>query len=149
MAKVYSFNRIYTSFIHHHEGMPLSDHDPKESPEILSDTDLEAEINAASPHRLIQILFDGALARVTAAKIALDQNRDSVALVNEAIGIIGGLRSSLDMEAAGDLPESLDSLYEYMETCLHEAAQNSSAAKLDEVKGLLETLKSGWDGIAP
>lgn len=127
----------------------MSDHDPKEASKALSDAGLEAEINAASPHRLIQILFDGALARVAAAQTALDQGRNPVAMINEAIGVIGGLRSSLDMEAPGELPQSLDNLYEYMETCLHEAARDNSAAKLGEVKGLLETLKSGWDGIAP
>lgn len=127
----------------------MSDHDPKETPEPLLDAGLEAEINAASPHRLIQILFDGALTRVAAAHDALEQGHNPVAFINEAIGVIGGLRSSLDMEAPGELPQHLDNLYEYMETCLDEAARDNSAAKLGEVKGLLETLKSGWDGIAP
>lgn len=112
---------------------------------------LESEINSASPHRLIQLLFIGALDRIAISQGAME--RGDIPLKGEQIGkaiaIISGLRSSLDMDAPGELPENLDQLYEYMEMrLLHASARNDSAA-LTEVAELLKTLKTGWDGIAP
>lgn len=111
---------------------------------------LETEVNSATPHRLIQLLFIGALDRIATAQGALE--RGDVPLKGEQIGkaiaIISGLRSSLDMEAPGDLPVNLDQLYEYMEVRLVQGSARNDSAALSEVTELLKTLKSGWDGIA-
>jgi flagellar secretion chaperone FliS len=69
--------------------------------------------------------------------------------IGQVINIIGGLRSSLDMEVPGGLPGQLDSLYEYMQLRLLEASHHNDPDKLHQVAELLNTLKSGWDGIAP
>jgi len=42
----------------------------------------------------------------------------------------------------------LDNLYAYMTTRLLEANSKSDVAMIDEVAGLMITLKEGWDGIA-
>lgn len=112
---------------------------------------LEAEVNSASPHRLIQLLFIGALDRIAIAQGAME--RGDIPLKGEQIGkaiaIVSGLRSSLDMDAPGDLPANLDQLYEYMEIRLVQASARNDAAALTEVSDLIKTLKSGWDEIAP
>lgn len=112
---------------------------------------LEAEVNSASPHRLIQLLFIGALDRIAIAQGAME--RGDIPLKGEQIGkaiaIISGLRSCLDMDAPGELPANLDQLYEYMEVRLVQASARNDAAALIEVADLIKTLKSGWDEITP
>ncbi len=107
-------------------------------------------IEDASPHRLIQMLFEGGLQRLATAKGAI-QREDRAAKgeqIGKAIGIIGGLRESLRPEG-GELSENLESLYAYMQRRLLEANIESSIEKLEEVSGLLRDLKEAWDGIAP
>ena len=69
-------------------------------------------------------------------------------LIKLAITIISdGLRSSLNMEAGGEIAANLDSLYEYMSQRLLKAHIDNDTEVLDEVVGLLNDIKAGWDGI--
>jgi flagellar protein FliS len=110
----------------------------------------QAKAIDASPHRLIQMLMEGGLTRLAQARGAVE--REQVALkgelISKAIGIIGGLREGLNLEAGGEVASNLDNLYEYMTTRLIEANLKNDVAPLDEVAGLLRNVKSGWDQIA-
>lgn len=109
----------------------------------------QTSITDADPHKLIQLLYNGALERINMAKARI-QAKDyggKAKLINKAIEIVGGLRSFLDLEQGGDLAARLESLYEYMERTLLEASMKNDVAKLDEVAGLLRSIKEGWDGI--
>lgn len=109
-----------------------------------------AEVEEASPHRLIQMLYEGALQRIAIGKGAMQ--RKEIALkgqsISHAIAIVGGLRSSLDL-SQGEIAVNLDNLYEYMERRLLEANLKNDAEVLDEVSGLLKDIKSAWDAIGP
>lgn len=129
----------------------MSNYNSKEALKQYRQLGLAEEVNTASPHRLIQLLLEGALACLAAAQGAMKHN-DIPAKgqhIGKVIDIVGGLRNSLDMEAPGDLPGNLDNLYEYMEIRLFEASREQDIDKLAEVETLLKTIKSGWDGIAP
>lgn len=109
----------------------------------------ETGIVDADPHKLIQMLLDGALERLLVAKGHIERNEieEKNRFLNKAVEIIGGLRSFLDKEQGGEVAESLFSLYEYMEFRLFEANAENNPALVDEVIGLLREVKSGWDGI--
>ena len=109
----------------------------------------QAQAVDASPHRLIQMLFEGGLTRIAQARGAMEREQTALKgeLIGKAIAIIGGLREGLNFEQGGELASSLDSLYEYMVSRLLEANMKNEAAPLDEVAGLLRTVKSGWDAI--
>lgn len=128
----------------------MSNYNPQEALKQYRQLGIESEISNASPHRLIQLLFEGALGRLAAAQGAIE--RGDVAakgeLLGKAISIVGGLRSSLDM-SAGEIPERLDQLYEYVNLKLLEASKDNDAEKVNEAIQLLKTVKSGWDEIAP
>ena len=102
----------------------------------------------ADPHRLIQLLFEGALARISKAKghVMRDEIEQRNKAINSAIGIVGGLQESLNMDA-GDIAANLNSLYDYMIRRLFEANAKNSEAMLQEVANLLIEIKSAWDGI--
>jgi flagellar protein FliS len=105
----------------------------------------------ADPHRLIQLLLDGALDRIAQAKGALIAG-DSAAMgeaLGKAIGILSGLQGSLDLERGGDIATNLNRLYDYMSIRLLDVHREKQPASLDEVVDLLGTIKSGWDAIRP
>lgn len=103
----------------------------------------------ANPHRLIQMLMEGALEKISKAKGFLKHG--DIAKKGEhiswAISIIEGLRVSLDHSQGGQISENLESLYVYMNSRLTQANLNNSLEMLDEVSALLLDIKSGWDAI--
>lgn len=108
-----------------------------------------AGIESASPHRLIQMLMEGALEKLAIAKGHMQQG--NIAAKGEniswAIAIIDGLKTSLDKSAGGEIAENLDALYEYMQTRLLQANVENSVEMLDEVTKLILSIKDGWDNI--
>lgn len=108
-----------------------------------------AEIAVADPHRLTQMLFEGALERIAVARGAIAQGNLALKAkkITQAIDIVGELRNSLNLEEGGELAANLDALYDYMLRRLVVAnAQNDSQA-LEEVASLLREIKAGWDAI--
>ncbi|MGZ0781891.1 flagellar export chaperone FliS [Pseudomonas saponiphila] len=110
----------------------------------------QAQTSEASPHRLVQMLMEGGLDRIAQAKGAMERKdiANKGVFISKAIGIIGGLREGLDLENSMDTLADLDSLYAYMMTRLAEANIKTDPKILDEVAGLLRTVKDGWDAIA-
>ncbi|MBC2690806.1 flagellar export chaperone FliS [Pseudomonas kielensis] len=111
-----------------------------------------AQISEASPHRLIQMLYEGGLDRLAQAKGALVRGDipQKCLMLTKAVDIITGLRQGLDEEKAEDPAtiQQLASLYDYMSAQLLQANISNDPEVIDEVARLLITLKSGWDGIA-
>lgn len=111
-----------------------------------------AQTSEASPHRLVQLLMEGALDRMAQAKGAMA--RGDIAqkglMLGKAVDILVGLRDGLNPEKTPDpiALQQLDNLYAFMSMRLLEANRQNDAAMIDEVAGLLITLKEGWDGIA-
>lgn len=111
---------------------------------------VETGVVAASPHKLIVMLFDGASLAIANAKIHLSTGDISKKgqSISKAITIIdSGLRASLDKTKGGEVAENLDALYEYMSAQLLQANLTNKVELLEEVSGLLSTLKSAWEQI--
>ncbi|MBI4809573.1 MAG: flagellar export chaperone FliS [Nitrosomonadales bacterium] len=112
--------------------------------------EIESGVHAADPHKLISMLFQGALLAIANARNGI-LHKDipaKGAAISKAIMIIGeGLQASLDKNVGGELAQNLDALYSYMCTRLLVANVNDDVAALDEVAGLLNELKGAWDGI--
>lgn len=106
-------------------------------------------VESASPHRLVQMLMEGALQKMLTARLAMQQ--ENIASKGEniswAISIIDGLRDGLDIEKGGDIAANLDDLYLYMGRRLLEANLHTDIARLDEVIGLMREIKSAWDAV--
>jgi flagellar protein FliS len=111
----------------------------------------ESAMEGASPHRLIQMLMNGAIDRLAQARGAMEREDipSKGLLLGKAVSILGGLQSSLDKSHPSDLTASLDSLYDYMQRRLLEANMRNDISMVDEVSGLMKTIKSGWDEIDP
>lgn len=114
---------------------------------------VETDVANASPHKLISMLFEGALLSVAAARSHMLRKdvKDIAAkgaAISRAIGIIDeGLKVSLDDKVGGELAQNLKALYEYMCQRLLEANLQNDVEKLNEVGRLLSGLKGAWDSI--
>lgn len=111
---------------------------------------LESEIIGADPHKLISLLFQGALLEIVRAKNGILRKETAAkgAAISRAIAIIGeGLNASLDKNIGGELAQNLSALYDYMVMRLVAANAKNDIAALDEVTRLLTELKGAWDGI--
>jgi len=110
---------------------------------------VQTSVMSANPHRLVQMLLEGALGRIAAAKGHIEANRvaEKCTQIGQAIAIVDGLRVSLDREKGGEIAENLNALYDYIMRRLLEANSRNSIEMLDEVAGLLREVKAGWDNI--
>lgn len=110
----------------------------------------QGNVASASPHRLIQLLMERALAKITMAKghMAREETQEKGSNIGDAIEIINGLQASLNHKADARLSENFDALYDYMMRRLLESNLRNDAAILDEVSHLLLELKEAWDAIA-
>ncbi|XLZ70203.1 flagellar export chaperone FliS [Massilia sp. SR12] len=111
---------------------------------------LETGVSAASPHKLIVMLYDGALAAIATAAVQMGAGniQEKGKAISKAIQIIdNGLRASLDKEVGGEIAANLDALYEYMSNRLLHANIANDRQALDEVRGLLADLRDTWNQI--
>ena len=111
----------------------------------------ESALTDATPHKLIGMLFDGALENLAKATGAITSG--DVAVKGEAIGkamtIVDNLRAMLDSERGGEISANLEQIYDYICRRLLQASSEEDPALLKEVAGLLREVKSGWDSIPP
>jgi flagellar protein FliS len=109
----------------------------------------ESEAGYANPHRLVQMLMEGALDKVATAKGCIERNdlAGKSRQISWAMSIISGLRTSLDMETGGPIAANLDDLYEYMTRRLIDASTQNDADALTEVGDLMLEIKGAWDAM--
>lgn len=113
---------------------------------------LESGVAAADPHKLILMLYQGALLAVASAKNQMLRKETAAKgnSVTKAIKIIDeGLKACLDVEAGGEIGKNLYDLYDYMTQRLLIANLKNDVTMLDEVSGLLSELKEAWESIRP
>src|SRR5262245_30400574 len=98
-------------------------------------------VDAASPHQLVAMLYDGLLRQLRMAKTHMGKSDlgAKAMCIGKAIDILcQGLRASLNHEAGGEIAANMDALYEYCEQRLMQANARNEIAMVDEVIGLIE-----------
>ena len=113
---------------------------------------IDSKVNSANPHRLIALLYEGAIEAVNQAKAhgQAGQFGKKAQVLNKAINIItDGLKASLNVEAGGEIARNLADLYDYMVATLFAAGRSQELQKLETVARLLEELKQAWADIDP
>lgn len=97
------------------------------------------------------MLYDGAIKACKTAIYSIherDFDKKGSALTKAILIIESGLRSSLDIEAGGELAENLDAMYRYMTDRLYYANIKVEAEPVQEVVDLLTDLRSAWEAIS-
>ncbi|MFT9005208.1 MAG: flagellar export chaperone FliS [Liquorilactobacillus hordei] len=110
---------------------------------------LKNQVMSASPNKLIEMLYQGAIKSVKIAGIAIENDNPKKAhkeLVR-AQDILMELKGSLNTEVGGDVPENLESLYEFMYQQLVKANMNKDQTLLPPVVKMLTELLDAWTQI--
>lgn len=110
---------------------------------------IKDDLAVADPHRVIQLLMQGALENLAKAKGCIERKDylGKSATLSKAMAIVSSLQSSLDMDAGAEIANNLAALYEFMLNHLILASRENSLDKISEVMELILTIKSAWDQI--
>ncbi|MEB0059409.1 MULTISPECIES: flagellar export chaperone FliS [unclassified Variovorax] len=111
---------------------------------------VQSSVEFASPHQLIDLLFDGLVVALASARGAL-QRGDVAAKgiqIMRAVRLLDeGLKAGLDNERGGALAERLASLYDYCIERLTLANVRNDGEMLAEVAALIAPVAQGWKEI--
>jgi flagellar secretion chaperone FliS len=112
---------------------------------------LETGVAAASPQRLIVMLYDGALAAIIEGRghLAAGRTAPKGRALGKAIAIIDeGLKAALDPAQGGAIARQLMDLYDYIAQRLLLGNARNDVALLDEAARLLGELRDAWASLA-
>lgn len=111
---------------------------------------IKSDLASADPHRVIQLLLQGAIERLALGKGCIERAdwAGKAAAFTRAIEIINALRDALDRDANPELVDNLDGLYDYMTVRINEASVSKDCAIIDQVIALLLQIKGAWDQIS-
>lgn len=112
-------------------------------------TNLESQTARATPVELVLVLTDGLLEELARARghIVGKRYEQKALSLDKCTQIINGLASSLDYEQGGEVVANLGRLYDYCAARLYRAGVEMDPAVIDEVVGLLTTIRAGWQGV--
>ncbi|MCV2366247.1 flagellar export chaperone FliS [Paucibacter sp. DJ1R-11] len=111
---------------------------------------LETDVQSASPHRLVSMLFDGIFDAMNQALVAIASNNTAQKnnSLCRAVRILDeGLKSTLNLEA-GPLAQDLGDLYAYLCMRLTQANLHGDSARIEECQRLLTPVRDAWNAIA-
>ena len=140
----------------HSANATFKDDDQERNPSVMNAMNYQAtknyqkvQVESASPEKLVLMLYDGAVRKLGQAEVSLQSDRveefhEHVVRVQK---IITELLGALDTSKGGDLAENLGRLYDYMLRQLSLSLVRRSVEQVVEIKGLLEELRQGWQGV--
>jgi len=111
---------------------------------------VETAVSEATPHQLVNLLLEGLLQNVGAARVAI--KRGDIAGKGKKI-LMGvriideGLKPALDLAKGGAIAANLNGLYGYCSLRLTEANLRNDDAALADVIRVIEPLADGWKQI--
>ncbi len=109
-------------------------------------------VENASPHALIQMLFDGLFQSLNAARGAIQRGEveEKGRHLGKAVRILQeGLAAGLDLDKGGELAGNLKLLYDYSVKQLTHANVHNDVGLVEEVIGVLQPVAQGWKEIGP
>jgi flagellar protein FliS len=103
----------------------------------------------ASPHKLILMLFDGALSNINRARQALkDGQRAEVhKFIQKSQDIVFELLACLNEEQGDEIARNLKEIYLYLVRLLMQANIQKKPEQLEEPETILKQLRQTWEQI--
>jgi flagellar protein FliS len=134
----------------HHS--PFSSGRPSALASAYARVGVETQVNVASAHQLIQLLFDGFIDSVMQARAAIRMKQIEAKgkAISKAVRIIDeGLKAGLNLRDGGKLADDLSALYAYVTVRLTQANLKNDEAALEECTRLIQPLREAWTAIGP
>jgi flagellar protein FliS len=111
--------------------------------------DVESQVEGASPHRLIAILFDE-LMKAIEIMLAAQRSGNRVKMIDRqarASTILLGLETSLDFEAGGELAINLARIYREARRLIQQGGRGEDPAMIEQARDLLSEIADAWAQI--
>ncbi|WP_278537962.1 flagellar export chaperone FliS [Delftia acidovorans] len=112
---------------------------------------VQSVVNGASPHMLIQLLFNALDASLNAAKGAMQRGsiEEKGIQIGKAVRILEeGLKAAVDVDQGGELAQNLITVYDYSITQLTFANLRNDVQLLQSVQDVLAPIAQGWSDIS-
>jgi flagellar protein FliS len=111
--------------------------------------DMSSRMEGASPHRLVQILFeelikaiDTMLAAQRLGEAAKRSERQS-----RALSILHALETSLDFDKGGEIAANLATIYREARRLITLGGRESHPAPVEQARAMLAEIAGAWDDI--
>jgi len=111
-----------------------------------ANTSVETSVSEATPHKLVEMLYEGVVKNLKLSKIFIDQKNfeKKTEHMNKSLAILLHLREMLDVEKGGEVAENLYALYDYCYRRVLSASIENNNEMVDEVIEHIEGLSSSW-----
>ena len=109
-----------------------------------------SSILEADPHKLVQLLLEGACSRLRLAMANLERGDQAAKgkAISRTCDIVSHLAATLEHERGGEIAQNLSALYDYILLKLTEGNLHNSRDALQEALDLLSEIETAWGGIA-
>ena len=107
---------------------------------------VETAVTEATPHKLIEMLYEGVLKHLNLTKVFIDQKNfeKKSTHVNKTLSILNALRAGVDLEKGKEVGGNLYDLYDYCYRRVFEASSKNDSAIISEVIELIKSLDEAW-----
>ena len=107
---------------------------------------VETAVTEATPHKLIEMLYEGVLKHLNLSKVFIEQKNfeKKSTHVNKTLSILNALRSGVDLKKGKDVGGNLYDLYDYCYRRVFEASSKNDSAIISEVIELIKSLDEAW-----
>lgn len=111
-----------------------------------ANTYLETSVSEASPHKLVELLYDGVVRNLKLSKIFIEQKNyeKKSEHLNKSLSIVMSLREGVSLDKGGDVAQNLYALYDYCYRRLVSASVKNDLNTIDEVLGYFTELSDAW-----
>ena len=108
------------------------------------------EIQAASPHKLVVIVFEQLVVNLERARIAMERKDIELRVVSlrRARDLVTELLATLDFEKGGALANQLADLYQFMLYELVDIGQRGDVVTMRKLVNIATQLRDGFVGAA-
>lgn len=112
-------------------------------------TFIETAVSEATPHKLVEMMYDGAIKNLNLAKVFIEQKNYAKKSEhsNKALSIINSLRDGVDLEKGGEVASNLFTLYDYCYRRIIEASSKNDVSIMAEVLEHIQVLSDAWKGM--
>lgn len=109
-----------------------------------------AASSTVSPLQAVVMLYDGMIRSITAAKLAIGEDRieDRFNATKKASKILLGLQANLDFDKGGDVSPMLSQFYDTLFARFQQINASNSVDMCDEVIRSLNNVRASWHELA-
>lgn len=113
--------------------------------------DTDTRVVQASPHRLIELLYEELQACLRQAAFAVEGGNLALKSqrISKALSILHGLEASIDAERGGEVAASLASVYSGVRELAIGGNTGNAAAPLEEAARAVSEIAEAWRAIRP